>query len=493
METEAEDLEIFRKEGIRRPVIIYESESMEKVLRRVEILSGLPLTVLITGETGAGKGMVARELHERGNRRKYVEVNCAALNEQLAEPALFGHIKGAFTGAYTHARGFFEEANDGTLFLDEIGLVPLGVQAKLLKAVEDGVYTPVGSTRPQKSSARLVAAPSRDLEKMVRAGDFLEDLYFRLNMARLEVPPLRTRPEDIGALALYFLTKINKSWPNGELNGAWPGPFEELTRDTVDLLESYPWPGNVRELEHTISRAAVESIVTRSDRMITRADINFSYAPVKKGDTILTTEAAVPSEVNKGHESLRERKVDAEPREELPETGYITSRFIVRTKGDLSYEGMLSETGIDQRKKYDNTIFEERSGKKRVLYITRWNQDSLFQKKDTTQKQRGMDEVSEEIKWGFDIREPHKVYTGASLVAEEGLHHRVFTKIARNNPQFYGTQNLMVATPENCIEIIPLAKRDQFIERLIAYHNDLMTRVKSHYEANLKSQRIPWQ
>jgi len=232
--------------------ILGESEPMRVVMRQVERLTPVGTTVLITGESGTGKELIARALHARSPRAAmpFVAVNCGAIPAGLIESELFGHARGAFTDARTARRGLFSEADGGTLFLDEVGELPPPAQVKLLRVLQEGEIRPVGENRAEKVDVRVLAATLRDLGRLVERGEFREDLYYRLNVVNVRVPPLRERPTDILLLARAFLARFNR-----ELNREPPvrgfGPEAEA------LLASYAWPGNVRELENAMERAVL--------------------------------------------------------------------------------------------------------------------------------------------------------------------------------------------------------------------------------------------
>ena len=230
--------------------IVGQSELVERVLDLVRRAAGTDVPVLVQGESGTGKELVCRAIHEFGplRARPFVSVNCAAISPQLIESELFGHERGAFTGALGQRAGRFEEAEGGTLFLDEVGELPLDCQGKLLRVLQEHTYRRVGGERELVTSARIVAATNRDLRELVRAGTFRADLYYRLYVLPIEVPPLRERPGDIRALAEHFLRRCEQRWQRR---------FRGVEEASLERLERYNWPGNVRELEHVIERAVL--------------------------------------------------------------------------------------------------------------------------------------------------------------------------------------------------------------------------------------------
>jgi DNA-binding NtrC family response regulator len=230
--------------------MIFRDESMARVVKLAQQVAGSDASVLITGESGTGKEVLARFLHARSNRSKkpLICVNCAAIPETLLESELFGHEKGAFTGAIARRIGKFEEANGGTLLLDEISEIDVRLQAKLLRAIQERVIDRVGGTRPVAIDIRIIATSNRNLADAVRAGIFREDLLFRLNVVNLKLPPLRERPADVLELAGYFVRKYASA------NGL---PARELSAEARRTLTLNPWPGNVRELENTMHRAVL--------------------------------------------------------------------------------------------------------------------------------------------------------------------------------------------------------------------------------------------
>jgi anaerobic nitric oxide reductase transcription regulator len=242
--------------------IIGQSAALQSLLHELQVVAESELPVLLLGETGVGKELFARRLHRLSRRREkpLVHVNCAALPESLAESELFGHVRGAFSGASTDRPGRFEAAEGGTLFLDEVGELPLTVQAKLLRALQNGEIQRLGTDRPRRVDVRIIAATNRQLRDQVREGHFRADLYHRLSVYPVPIPPLRERAQDVLLLAGRFL----------ELNRARLGLRSlRLTPAAEDALLRYPWPGNVRELEHVIGRAALKAV----SRGATRQDI----------------------------------------------------------------------------------------------------------------------------------------------------------------------------------------------------------------------------
>ncbi len=226
------------------------SEPMMRLKETVAKVAGADINVLINGESGTGKELVARALHYQGSRvgKPFVPVNCGALVDALLESELFGHVRGAFTGAEQAKRGLFLAANGGTLFLDEIGELPLVLQPKLLRALQDGEIKPVGGVDAQRVDVRVVAATNRDLAQGVRDGTFREDLYYRLNVITIDVPPLRDRRQDIAVLAEYFAASAAR-----RARRASP----EINTAALEWLSAQPWPGNVRQLENAVERAVV--------------------------------------------------------------------------------------------------------------------------------------------------------------------------------------------------------------------------------------------
>jgi two-component system response regulator HydG len=272
---EAQELRAQANEKAHRGMgdLLGASPAMQRVYKMASQVAGARATVLITGESGTGKGMVARMLHERGSRASgpFVSLHCAALAETLLESELFGHERGAFTGADRRRIGRFEQANGGTLFLDEIGDVPLATQVKLLRVLQERMFERVGGNETIRTDVRLVAATNKDLAKAVAEGRFREDLYYRLNVVHLEMPPLRARGHDALLLATHFLERFaaeNDRTLEGFADGA------------IAKILAYGWPGNVRELENAIERAVVLAEGVR----IEAQDLPFDTATTTAGE-----------------------------------------------------------------------------------------------------------------------------------------------------------------------------------------------------------------
>ena len=230
--------------------IIGNSKKMQEIYRLIAKVAPTNSTVLITGESGTGKELVARAIHFNSQRkdRPFVPVDCAVLSENLLESELFGHIKGSFTGAIVTKPGLFEVADGGSIFLDEIGNISLAMQGKLLRFIQEREFTPVGGTKLKKVDVRLIAATNRDLQEKIKEGTFREDLFYRLNIVPISLPPLRERKEDIPLLTIHFLKKYCQEM------GKNPKAFSPAA---MDLLMRYSWPGNIRELENIVERALV--------------------------------------------------------------------------------------------------------------------------------------------------------------------------------------------------------------------------------------------
>jgi formate hydrogenlyase transcriptional activator len=230
--------------------IVGDSAPLLALLRRVDQVASTDSSVLIYGETGTGKELIARAIHDRSNRknRPLVKVNCSAISAGLVESELFGHVRGAFTGAFERRIGRFELADGGTLFLDEVGELPLDTQVKLLRVLQEREFEPVGSNKSVRVDVRIIAATNRNLQESIKDGSFRSDLYYRLNVFPLEVPPLRERRSDIDLLAKFFLSRYARS-----LGKKMTG----ISASTTEKLMNYSWPGNIRELQNVIERALI--------------------------------------------------------------------------------------------------------------------------------------------------------------------------------------------------------------------------------------------
>ncbi|MEL6758823.1 MAG: sigma-54 dependent transcriptional regulator [Myxococcota bacterium] len=310
--------------------LIGASRSIEQVKKLVEQIANSTAPVLISGESGTGKELVARALHSRSNRRKtpFIAVNCAAMSESLIDSELFGHEKGAFTGAVGSHKGLFEAADQGVLFLDELGDVPPQTQVKLLRALQENEIRPVGSTRSRKIDVRIIAATNVDLERAMRAGTFREDLYYRISTFRVVLPPLRERRDDVPLIAQHLLDKFAKRVGN---------QCKTFSDDAMSSLVAYDWPGNVRELNNAVEHAATLSAaeVISADRLPSFVNSNVSSRSIRSA----TVTSAVGSISSRPFSEARYQLVE---------------EFELRYLKDLlgSTEGNLSEasrrSGIDR-------------------------------------------------------------------------------------------------------------------------------------------------
>jgi DNA-binding NtrC family response regulator len=270
------------KEELNRPGIpehiVFTSQKFREVYDLTLRVAASSANIMILGESGTGKELIAGTVHDNSIRKghRFLSLNCAALTDTLLESQLFGHVRGAFTGAVTAQKGLLEEADGGTLFLDEIGDISPAVQAKLLRVIQERDFIPVGATKPKQVDIRFVAATNKDLEKEVREGRFREDLYYRLNVITINLPPLRERKEDIEPLALHFLRKYARRMQK-DISG--------IGEHALQLLVEYQWPGNVRELENVMER----SVILARGNLIT-ADV----LPVRSADILPTAPAPPP-------------------------------------------------------------------------------------------------------------------------------------------------------------------------------------------------------
>lgn len=305
--------------------LIGKSKVMKGIIETVEKVAKTDSTVLILGESGTGKSLIARIIHYESNRREkpFLTVNCASIPETLLESELFGYEKGAFTGAYTTKKGKFEIANGGTIFLDEIGDIPLSLQAKLLRVLQEKEIERLGSEKPIKVDVRIITATNKDLEKLVKEGKFREDLYYRINVVPLYVPPLRERKEDIPLLIDYYLKELNKKY----------GKEVYLSEDALEVLLEYDYPGNIRELINLIER-----IVILNNGRVTASDLP---------EFLRRKEEKRTEDLPKLIEETEKRRII----EALEKTGYVKSRaakLLGYTLRQLDYR--IKKYGIEVKK-----------------------------------------------------------------------------------------------------------------------------------------------
>jgi transcriptional regulator with GAF, ATPase, and Fis domain len=298
------------------------SQQMQHILDLVKKVAPAPTNVLIRGESGTGKELIAKAIHRYGNRSDHplISINCTALAETLLESELFGHVKGAFTGATATKRGLFEEAHQGTLFLDEIGEISPELQKKLLRVIETGEFKRVGEPRIKRADVRLIAATNRDLERAIEENQFREDLYYRLTTLVIRLPPLRERKEDIPALVEHFLKKAC-----GKINKH----VQAIHPEAFELLTEYHWPGNVRELENVIERAVVLAPSTEIlvDHLPNRVQVPRSAASLE----------------DVTRQTFRERRQDYVENIERN----LIRQYLVRTKGNVTEAARLA--GLPRR------------------------------------------------------------------------------------------------------------------------------------------------
>ncbi len=272
----ADDKKKGEGEGEERMPLVGRSPAMQEIYRSLARLMQSDLTVMVTGESGTGKELVARALHQFGKRARgpFVAINMAAIPKDLIEAELFGHEKGAFTGAGARQSGRFEQADEGTLFLDEIGDMPMDAQTRLLRVLQEGEFTTVGGTRPIRTNVRIIAATHQDLVQLIRQGRFREDLFYRLNVVPLRLPPLRERLEDISDLVAHFL----------KLESGDGQPARNMSGEAIKCLMDYSWPGNIRELENLVRRLCA----LYADETLTAQIVKGELAIVRKPETIRT-------------------------------------------------------------------------------------------------------------------------------------------------------------------------------------------------------------
>lgn len=306
--------------AVDRGAIIGRSDVMQEVFRLVEQVAPARSTVLITGESGTGKELIAQSIHESSPRagKAFVTVNTSNIPSELLESELFGHTRGAFTGAVAAKKGLFEIADNGSIFLDEIGDIPPETQVRLLRVIQEREFTPLGDTTPRRVDVRIIAATNIELKEAVKQGTFREDLYYRLAVVPIELPPLRDRREDILPLAQHFIVKYN------EENGRKVS--EQIAPDVLALLEAYSWPGNVRELENTIERAVVIAPGDEVTRQCLRPEISDPQSVTSASEEGASVGAV--AELGRGinfYEQVRRFEIDL-IRRALEQTGGHQSR-----------------------------------------------------------------------------------------------------------------------------------------------------------------------
>jgi DNA-binding NtrC family response regulator len=271
---------------------------MQRVFQLVRRVTNLNASVLVTGESGTGKELIARAIHNLGSRsnRPFVAVSCGAIPETLIEAELFGHEKGAFTGTVGSREGYFEQAGDGTLFLDEIGDLSLFTQVKLLRVLQQMEFSRLGTSRLIPLRARLIFATHQDLDKLVAEGKFRQDLFYRINVMRIEAPPLQDHPEDIPTIARHFLRRYSEMFQK---------PMDDIDPEALTMLQDYPWPGNVRELENVIQRA----IILATEANIRAEDLTLQIPEDESADLDDVVNIADYQPVNSFERQLREYKI----------------------------------------------------------------------------------------------------------------------------------------------------------------------------------------
>ncbi len=297
-------------EQMRYGEIIGSCTAMQEVFRKVTKIATTDISVLITGETGTGKELIAREIHHRSNRAKgpFVTINCGAIPENLLESELFGHVKGAFTGAVANKAGKFQAADGGTLFLDEIGEMPLSLQVKILRALQERVVVRVGDNRPEPVDIRVITATHRDLEAEIKASRFREDLYYRLNVVNVHLPPLRERGEDVLVIAKYLLSRFVQ-----EFNS----PVKGFSPNAVIAMRKFPWPGNIRQLENHLKKAIVlaDKALLGPEDLGLNADVLPAILPLAEAkDKFQREYINEVLELNNGNRTKTARDLGVDPR-----------------------------------------------------------------------------------------------------------------------------------------------------------------------------------
>jgi len=292
--------------------LVGRSQAMQEIYRVIARMTQTDLTVMINGESGTGKELVAQALHQFGKRKSgpFVAINMAAIPRELIESELFGHEKGAFTGANTRSAGRFEQANGGTLFLDEIGDMPMEAQTRLLRVLQEGEYTTVGGRTPISTDVRIVAATHQDLAVLIDKGQFREDLYYRLNVVPLRLPPLRERGQDVPDLARHFLEQ-------SEARGL---PRKVFDKGALDRLKHHHWPGNIRELENLVQRLAALYPQEKISAELVENELSAARPPGKSVDVGAISEQQLQASVSAYTAQLLEQSSQSEPLENLYST-----------------------------------------------------------------------------------------------------------------------------------------------------------------------------
>ncbi|MBE5105580.1 sigma 54-interacting transcriptional regulator [Bacillus thuringiensis] len=329
------ELDDFKNKDRFLKKLIYCSPKMEQIINQAKKIADFSSNVLISGESGVGKEVIAQAIHQLGNRsaKPFLKLNCGAIPETLLESELFGYTKGAFTGADKNGKeGYFKRADQGILFLDEIGEMPLHLQVKLLRVLQEQEVIPIGSTIPTKINVQIIAATNKSLEKMVEAGTFREDLFYRLNVIPLQVPPLRERMEDVPVLAFHFLQQLNEKY-----NKSY-----HLTPDALNLLEFYSWPGNVRELQNMIERL----VVSADDPVIEAEFVSKFLTPgydFKKSKPVITRVLPLQEALH----SVEEQLILLAMNQYKTTTKAAKALGISQSSVSRKYQKIVSEKGIE--------------------------------------------------------------------------------------------------------------------------------------------------
>lgn len=328
------ELDDFKNKDRFLKKLIYCSPKMEQIINQAKKIADFSSNVLISGESGVGKEVIAQAIHQLGNRssKPFLKLNCGAIPETLLESELFGYTKGAFTGADKNGKeGYFKRADQGILFLDEIGEMPLHLQVKLLRVLQEQEVIPIGSTTPMKINVQIIAATNKSLEKMVESGTFREDLFYRLNVIPLRVPPLRERMEDVPVLAFHFLQQLNEKYNKNY----------HLTPDALSLLEFYSWPGNVRELQNMIERLVVSADDPVIEAEFVSKFLTTGYA-FKKSKPVITRVLPLQEALH----SVEEQLILLAMKQYKTTTKAAKALGISQSSVSRKYQKIVSEKGI---------------------------------------------------------------------------------------------------------------------------------------------------